>query len=169
MKPLVSFVGTSGCGKTTLIVKVITELVNRGYKVSTIKHDGHDFQMDKEGKDTWRHKKAGADAVIISNRNKFALISDVEKEKSIFELMEMLPENTDIIIAEGFKKELQHKIEVFRKGFSKDLQCADDSNLIAVATDMPENKQLSNRVLLDINNPSEIADFIEQNIIRSKV
>lgn len=166
MKPLVSFVGTSGCGKTTLIVKVIQELTAKGLRVSTIKHDGHDFQMDKEGKDTWLHKQAGADAVIISNRRKFALISDVDREKSIFELMEYLPETTDIIIAEGFKQELQHKIEVFRKGFSNDLQCADDPNLMAVATDMPENEQLSGIKILDLNNPVEIADFIIAAVIK---
>lgn len=166
MKPLVSFVGTSGCGKTTLIVKIISELVSRGYRVSTIKHDGHDFQMDKEGKDTWRHKQAGADAVIISNRNKFALISDVDREKSIFELMEYLPESTDIIIAEGFKQELQHKIEVFRKGFSAKLQCREDSNLMAVATDMPDNDQLAGLKTLDLNNPSEITDFIVDTLLK---
>lgn len=160
MKPLVSFVGTSGCGKTTLIEKVITELVVRGYKVSTIKHDAHDFQMDKEGKDTWRHKQAGASAIIISNPRKFALISDVEEEKSIFDLMKYLPVSTDIVIAEGFKKELQSKIEVFRKGFSTDLQCAGDEHLLAVATDMPDNPQLDGVLTLNINNPSEVADFI---------
>lgn len=165
MKPLVSFVGTSGCGKTTLIVKVISELKRRGYRVSTIKHDAHDFQMDKEGKDTWRHKEAGASAVIISNNKKFALISDVDEEKSIFELAEYLPANTDIIIAEGFKKELQNKIEVFRSGFSTQLQCGDDKNLLAVATDMPENEQLKGLKTLDLNNVNEIVDFIVDRLL----
>ncbi len=166
MKPLVSFVGTSGCGKkTTLIVKVISELVSRGYKVSTIKHDAHDFQMDKEGKDTWKHKQAGAGAVLISNRNKYAIISDVEEEKSIYELVEMLPESTDIIIAEGFKQELQHKIEVFRKGYSRKLQCGEDPKLIAIATDWTESEQVQGFKLLDLNNHIEIVDFIVENII----
>jgi molybdopterin-guanine dinucleotide biosynthesis protein B len=168
MKPLVSFVGTSGCGKTTLIVKVIEELVSRGYKVSTIKHDAHDFQMDKEGKDTWKHKNAGASAILISNRQKFAMICDNdEREKSIEELAEMLPYYTDIIIAEGFKQELQKKIEVFRSGFSTKLQCADDPNLMAVATDMPENEQVKGREILDLNNHKEICDYIEDNVIRA--
>ncbi|PLX71442.1 MAG: molybdopterin-guanine dinucleotide biosynthesis protein B [Denitrovibrio sp.] len=165
MKPLVSFVGTSGCGKTTLIVKVISELKSRGYRVSTVKHDGHDFQMDKEGKDTWRHKNAGADAVIISNKRKFALVSDVDEEKSIFELIKYLPETTDIIIAEGFKQELQNKIEVFRSDFSTNLQCSNDPNLIAVATDMPENEQLHNLKTLDLNNANEIVDYIVEKLL----
>jgi molybdopterin-guanine dinucleotide biosynthesis protein B len=165
MKPLISFVGTSGCGKTTLIVKIIQELVGRGYKVSTIKHDAHDFQMDKEGKDTWKHKNAGASAVIISNRNKYAVISDVDVEKSIFELAEMLPPETDIIIAEGFKQELQNKIEVYRKGYSTKLQCRQDKNLMAIATDCPEDAQVAGFPLLDLNCPAEIADFIIRKII----
>jgi len=168
MKPLVSFVGTSGCGKTTLIVKVIAEFTARGYKVATIKHDAHDFQMDKEGKDTWRHKEAGAAAVIISNKKKFALINDVEEEKPLSELIKYLPADTDVIIAEGFKRELQHKIEVFRKGFSTDLQCADDDKLLAVATDMPDNKQLQNIKTIDLNSPSEVADFIVKNILKDQ-
>jgi molybdopterin-guanine dinucleotide biosynthesis protein B len=158
-------VGTSGCGKTTLIEKVIPLLTEKGYNVSTVKHDAHDFQMDKEGKDTWRHKKAGARAILISNKEKYAMICDVDKEKSIEELTAMLPDYTDIIIAEGFKKELQKKIEVFRSGYSTKLQCAEDENLIAIATDMPENPQVQGRVLLDLNNPQQIADFIIQNIL----
>lgn len=157
--------GTSGCGKTTLIEKVIPLLTEKGYNVSTVKHDAHDFQMDKEGKDTWRHKKAGARAILISNKEKYAMICDVDKEKSIEELTAMLPDYTDIIIAEGFKKELQKKIEVFRSGYSTKLQCAEDENLIAIATDMPENPQVQGRVLLDLNNPQQIADFIIQNIL----
>lgn len=157
--------GTSGCGKTTLIEKVIPLLTEKGYNVSTVKHDAHDFQMDKEGKDTWRHKKAGARAILISNKEKYAMICDVDKEKSIEELTAMLPDYTDIIIAEGFKKELQKKIEVFRSGYSTKLQCAEDENLIAIATDMPENPQVQGRVLLDLNNPQQIADFIIKNIL----
>jgi len=165
LKPLVSFVGTSGCGKTTLIEKVIPLLTEKGYNVSTVKHDAHNFQMDKEGKDTWRHKQAGARAILISNKEKYALICDVDKEKSIEELTAMLPDYTDIIIAEGFKKELQKKIEVFRSGYSTKLQCAEDENLIAIATDMPENPQVQGRVLLDLNNPQQIADFIIKTIL----
>ena len=157
--------GTSGCGKTTLIEKVIPLLTEKGYNVSTVKHDAHNFQMDKEGKDTWRHKQAGARAILISNKEKYALICDVDKEKSIEELTAMLPDYTDIIIAEGFKKELQKKIEVFRSGYSTKLQCAEDENLIAIATDMPENPQVQGRVLLDLNNPQQIADFIIKTIL----
>ena len=166
MKPLVSFVGTSGCGKTTLIEKVIRELVSRGYKVSTIKHDAHDFQMDKEGKDTWKHKQAGASAVVISNKMKYAVISDVEEEKSIFELADMLPLNTDIIIAEGFKQELQNKIEVYRSGYSTKLQCREDANLMAIATDCPDDAEVAGFKHLDLNNTNEIVDFIVANVIK---
>jgi len=164
MKPLISFVGTSGCGKTTLIVKVISELVSRGYKVSTIKHDAHDFQMDKEGKDTWRHKDAGASAIVISNKRKFAVISDVEEEKSIFELAKMLPESTDLIIAEGFKQELQNKIEVYRDGYSTKLQCRNDDKLLAIATDCPNDPEVKGFKHLNLNDVNEVCDFIVKTL-----
>ncbi len=167
MKPLVTFVGTSGCGKTTLIEKVIPLITAKGYNVSTIKHDAHEFQMDKEGKDTWRHKKAGARAILISNSRQYAMICDAEKEKTVEELTSLLPDYTDVIIAEGFKKELQKKIEVFRKGFSTKLQCAEDPNLMAVATDMPDNPQVEGRILLDLNDPHQIAEFIIEEIIKA--
>ena len=85
MIPIISIVGKSDSGKTTLIEKIVPELVRRGYRICTVKHHLHDFEIDKEGKDSWRHKRAGAHSVIISSPRKVALTRDVKKEMSLEE------------------------------------------------------------------------------------
>ena len=86
MIPVVSIVGKSDAGKTTLIEKLIPELVRRGYRVATVKHDVHGFDVDREGKDSWRHKQAGAHTVVISSPEKLALIRDVDHDADLAEL-----------------------------------------------------------------------------------
>ena len=93
----------SNTGKTVLIEGLIKELKNRGYTVATIKHDVHGFDIDKEGKDTWRHRKAGAEAVIISSKERMALIREVQEEIPLEELIKQV-EDFDFIIIEGYKK-----------------------------------------------------------------
>src|SRR3989304_10168370 len=100
MIPIISIVGKSDVGKTTLIEKLIPELKNRGYRVATIKHDVHGFDMDIEGKDSWRHKKAGADTVIISSPAKVGIVKDVERDLMLEELRGRYIQNVDIIISE---------------------------------------------------------------------
>lgn len=153
-----TFAGFSGSGKTTLAVKIISILSEKGYNVAALKHDGHSFDMDKEGKDTDRLKKAGAKAVAITSNNKYALIADCNSRKSFHELIEILPADIDIIVGEGFKDEEIDKILVYRKGV-KEITDIHDLNIIAYATD---DKELFNdkQNVLDINNEKEIADFI---------
>lgn len=91
----------SNTGKTVLIEGLIKELKNRGYTVATIKHDVHGFDIDKEGKDTWRHRKAGAEAVIISSKERMALIREVQEEVPLEELIKQV-EDFDFIIIEGY-------------------------------------------------------------------
>ncbi len=153
-----TFAGFSGSGKTTLAVKIISLLSERGYRVAALKHDGHSFEMDKEGKDTDRLKKAGAKAVAITSSSKYALIADCNSRKSFHELIEILPTDIDIIVGEGFKDENIDKILVYRKNV-KEITDIHDLNVIAYATDSKELfKDKSN--VLDINNTEEIADFI---------
>jgi len=121
MIPIVSIVGKSDIGKTTLIEKLLPELTGRGYRIATVKHDIHGFEVDREGKDSWRHKKAGAHTVVLSSPQKVALIRDVEKDLSLEEIRESLVEDVDLILSEGYKKDVQPKIEVFRKGKYKGL------------------------------------------------
>lgn len=102
--PIVSFVGRSNSGKTTLIERVIPELVLAGYRVATIKHAGHGFDLDTEGKDSWRHKRAGASAVIVVSKGSLAMFADVSSEIRVDELRDrFLDETLDLIVAEGWK------------------------------------------------------------------
>jgi molybdopterin-guanine dinucleotide biosynthesis protein B len=134
--PIVSFVGHSGSGKTTFIEKLIPLLVLAGVKTAIIKHDVHGFEMDKPGKDTWRHKKAGAAATIISSDRKIGLVMDADHDHQPHELAFML-DFVDMIITEGFKHGPYPKIEVFRPDATGDTAplCLGDPQLLAVISD----------------------------------
>lgn len=169
MVPIICFVGGSDCGKTTLLEKVIKVLKDRGYRVGVIKNDTHGFEIDKEGKDTYRLKQAGANSVIISGPDKYAIISDAEKFYSLDDFAFYIGDKTDIILTEGFKSSKKPKIELFLDGISKEILCKDDETLIAVATNNKEKiKKLTDRPILDINNPQEISDFIERHYLNKK-
>ncbi|HZN45826.1 MAG TPA: molybdopterin-guanine dinucleotide biosynthesis protein B, partial [Nitrospiraceae bacterium] len=100
--PILSFVGRSNSGKTTLIERVIPELVRNGYKVATVKHAGHGFDLDTEGKDSWRHKLAGASAVIVMSKSSLAMFADVSDQMKVQEVRDRYLDSTyDLIIAEG--------------------------------------------------------------------
>ena len=114
MIPIVSVVGKSNAGKTTLLEKLIPELKRRGYRVATVKHDAHSFEMDEPGKDTWRHRQAGADVVVISSKDKMAMIRRVDEELSLLEIADTIT-GVDIILTEGFKRGPAPKIEVSRR------------------------------------------------------
>jgi len=133
MLPVVSVVGKSGVGKTTLIEKLISEAKKRGIKVATIKHDAHSFEIDYPGKDSWRHFHAGAEAVVISSQEKVALIERVNQEKKLDELIAMLPP-VDLVLTEGYKTDKRPKIEVHRKEVYPEILCR-ENELIAIATD----------------------------------
>jgi molybdopterin-guanine dinucleotide biosynthesis protein B len=113
--PILCFVGRSNSGKTTLIERLIAELVKEGYRIASIKHAGHGFNMDTEGKDSWRHKQAGAQTVIVTSKGSLALFTDTEQEVGVEELRERyVPEGMDLVIAEGWKSEGLPKIVVVR-------------------------------------------------------
>lgn len=135
MIPIISLVGRSNVGKTTMLVKIIKELKRRGWKVATIKHDTHGFEIDRPGKDTWQHAEAGADTVVISSPEKFAMISRVAREQTIDEIAARIS-GVDIIITEGYKRGNKPKIEVFRQGVYPDLLCPPEE-LIALTSDVP--------------------------------
>lgn len=149
----------SNTGKTVLIEGLIKELKNRGYTVATIKHDVHGFDIDKEGKDTWRHRKAGAEAVIISSRERMALIREVQEEIPLEELIKQV-EDFDFIIIEGYKKSKYRKLEVYRQDVSKKI-ITPKEKLIGVASDV--SLSLEGVRVVNLNNYEEIANLVIEN------
>ena len=163
MIPIVTIVGKSDSGKTTLVEKIVPELIRRGYRVTTVKHDLHGFEIDRQGKDSWRHKQAGAQGVIISSPQKVALIRDVDKDMSLEELRDAFGGNADLILAEGFKKDIQPKIEVFRKEEHQELLCTEEDNLVAIASNRPFDIGIP---CLDIDDVKGIVDLIESKFLK---
>lgn len=113
--PVLCVVGRSNSGKTTLIERLIPELVKAGYKVATIKHAGHGFDLDTEGKDSWRHKRAGANAVLVLSKGSLAMFADVDDDIHLSDLRDrFLDRSVDLILAEGWKSDNFPKIVVVR-------------------------------------------------------
>lgn len=154
MIPVVSVVGYSNSGKTTLLVKIIKELKSRGFKVATIKHHHKDVDIDKPGKDTWRHAQAGADTVVLASPSKVAIIENTPGEMSLDEIIEKIS-GVDIIITEGYKREKKPKIEVYRSSVHEHLITPADE-LLAVASDI----EFKGVRCFDINEPGALVDFL---------
>jgi len=156
--PIVTIVGNSGSGKTTLLEKLIAELSERGLKIGSIKHDVHGFEMDKPGKDSWRHKKAGAVTTIITSPRQIGMVKDVGHDHTPDELASFFPE-TDLILCEGFKRQPLPKMEIFRPEIHSTPLCTDDKHLLAFISDAPEYGQKAPRCF-GLNAIQEIAAFL---------
>jgi len=157
--PIISIVGKSGCGKTTLIEKLIRELKKRGYHVATVKHHSHPgFEIDHPGKDTWRHAQAGSDHVVIAAPDKIASIRTLQKELTLDEIAQGI-QDVDIILTEGFKRAGKPCLEVVRG--DKDLICNDDQ-LIAIATDTPLQASVPQ---FNLDDSLSIVNFLETNYL----
>jgi molybdopterin-guanine dinucleotide biosynthesis protein B len=165
MIPIISIVGKSDSGKTTLIEKLVPELTRRGYRVATIKHDMHGFEVDREGKDSWRHKQAGAHTVVISSPQKIALIRDVERDLNLEEIRDKFIQDVDLILTEGYKKDVQPKIEVFREEKHKKLLCTKEDNLIGIVSNKTFDIGVSCFFLDDMKG---LADYIEKRFLTSE-
>lgn len=163
MIPIISIVGRSGSGKTLLIERLIPELKSRGYRIATIKHDIHDFEIDYEGKDSFRHKKAGAVISVISSPKKVALVADLEEELSLDELRNKLIKDVDLIITEGYGREKYPKIEVFRKNLHPEPLCKISDNLIAIVSDEPLETDIPSFSTVEIK---KLTDFIEERFLK---
>lgn len=139
--PIVCFVGRSNSGKTTLIERLIPELTRAGYRVATVKHAGHGFDLDTEGKDSWRHKRAGANQVVVLSKGSLAMFADVPEELPLEDVRErFVNQDTDLIIAEGWKSQGFPKVIVVRE----EVQEVDVSleGLLAVASIKPLEMQV---------------------------
>ena len=135
MPPVVCIVGRPGSGKTTLMEKLIPELRKRGHRVATIKHVAHDFQFDREGKDSWKHSEAGSECVILSSPHKIAITQNTDHDLTPTDLVRFVPDDVDIILAEGFKQSKELKIEVHRHEIGGPV--CNPQELLAIVTDEP--------------------------------
>lgn len=161
---VLSIAGNSGSGKTTFIVKLIPELTKRGLRIGSIKHDVHGFEMDKPGKDSWRHKKAGATTTIITSPNQIGMVMDVDHDHSPDELMPFFS-NMDIVLIEGFKWGKQPKIEVFRPEVTEQPLLTDDEHLLAMISDAAVETGVP---VFSPSDPIGVAEFIIARLGLSK-
>lgn len=155
---VIGFAGWSGSGKTTLVEQVIGLLAARGLAVSLVKHAHHTFDIDHQGKDSWRHRHAGCREVLISSGMRWSLMHELrgDDEMPLEGLLAKLTD-CDLVLVEGFKRAAIPKIEVRRTVVSEPAFFPDDANIVAVATDTPLDTHLPQ---LDINDPAQVADFI---------
>ena len=156
---IMGLVGPSGVGKTTLIVGLVRALAARGYTVSTIKYAHHEFDIDKPGKDSFRHRQAGAQEALVASAQRWALMHELAgaPEPSIEQLVRRMAP-VDILLVEGFKSHAHDKIEVWRGGCAEPALLRADPTVIAVASDGPIPQ--ARLPVLPLNEPGLIAEFV---------
>ena len=163
---VVGFAGYSGSGKTTLVEQLIPALRLRGLRVSVIKHAHHKFDIDHPGKDTFRHREAGAFEVVVASDKRMALMREFESpaEMSVHQLLSELDSRVDWVLVEGFKGSDLLKVEVWRAASAKPVRYPDDDFVAAIATDSPaELPQATLRPVLDLNDADTLAQWLTDN------
>jgi molybdopterin-guanine dinucleotide biosynthesis adapter protein len=151
--------GWSGSGKTTLVTRLLPVLVRRGLSVSTLKHAHHDFDVDQEGKDSWRHRQAGAREVMVASDRRWALMRELRgaPEPAMEEILRHMSP-VDLVLVEGYKRGDHPKLEVYRASLGKTLLAADDDSIVAIASDTPvPNSRLP---FFDLSDIDAIAAFV---------
>ncbi|HLD36431.1 MAG TPA: molybdopterin-guanine dinucleotide biosynthesis protein B [Planctomycetota bacterium] len=171
MPKVISIVGKSGSGKTTLLEKIVKELARRGYSIGTIKHDTHGFEIDYPGKDSYRHFHAGSTMTMILGPDKLALVKRLAKPLDLDQALKVFFANKhhklDLIITEGFKRELKPKIEIVRKAISTEPICRTKGDLLAaLVSDTKINGYSVPQ--FELNDVKKITDFIERKFIATK-
>lgn len=151
-------VGWKNAGKTGLMERLVAEITGRGFSVSTVKHAHHVFDVDQKGKDSYRHRTAGATEVLLASRKRFALMHELreEAEPELHELLAKLAP-VDLVLIEGYKRDTHAKVEAFRAETGNPLISQDDPTVKAVASDTPLTLD---RPVFDLNDTAAIADFI---------
>src|SRR5213593_4319824 len=162
---VVGFSGYSGSGKTTLVEQLIARLRLAGQRVSVVKHAHHSFDIDQPGKDSWRHREAGAFEVVVASDRRLAKIREYElqSEPTVHQLIAELYD-CDWVLVEGFKHADLLKIEVWRAAGNKPAQYPNDPFVVAISTDSPDQlPQPTGLPLLDLNDPDAVAHFLLGN------
>jgi len=162
---VVGFAGYSGSGKTTLIEQLIPALKLRGLRVSVVKHAHHSFDIDQPGKDTWRHRQAGAFEVVVASDRRLALMREFEQpaQLSVHHLIAELWGGADWVLVEGFKQSNLLKVEVWRAQPGAQVLYPEDDFIVAIATDQPQLPQETLRPVLDLNDPDAVAQWLVDN------
>ena len=151
--------GWKNSGKTGLVERLIGDFISRGLSVSTVKHAHHTFDVDHPGRDSYRHRAAGAKEVLLVSKNRWAIMHELrdEDEPELSEILKKV-EKVDLVIIEGFKRDRHPKIEAFREETGTSAIARKDESIVAVAADTPLTDLKI--PVFDLNNTSEIADFI---------
>lgn len=151
-------VGWKNAGKTGLMERLVAEITARGFSVSTIKHAHHSFDVDHPGKDSFRHRAAGAREVLLASRNRWALMNELhdEDEPSLAELLSKLSP-VDLVLVEGYKRDAHPKIEAFRAATGNSLIAVEDNSIRAVASDTALELDCP---VFDLDDTTAVADFI---------
>ena len=165
---VIGFAGYSGAGKTTLVERLIPVLRQRGLRVSVVKHAHHAFDMDTPGKDTWRHRQAGAFEVVVASSRRLALMREFEQTAhlTVHQLIAELYEGVDWVLVEGFKQSDLLKMEVWRAASSQPVRFTQDAFVVAVATDSVHDLPATALEVLDLNDVEAIADWLILNSAR---
>jgi molybdopterin-guanine dinucleotide biosynthesis protein B len=161
--PVISVVGKSGVGKTTALERIIREFKRRGYRLGTVKHDTHGFEVDKPGKDSWRHTQAGSDATVIAGPQKMALIRQLDQEMPLDDIVSLMSD-VDIVLTEGFKRGDKPKIEVSRQERGTGLLCQAEE-LVAILADYAIDMPVPQFALEDARG---IVDHLEDLFLKHK-
>ena len=163
---VVGFAGYSGAGKTTLIERLIPALKARGLRVSVVKHAHHNFDIDHPGKDSYRHRVAGAFEVVVASDRRLAVVREYEEtlQPTVHLLVAELRRDVDWVLVEGFKHDDLPRIEVRRAGDDRPARYLGDAHVLAIATDSPESLPASTTcAVLDLNDAESQAQWLVDN------
>lgn len=167
--PVLGFVACSGTGKTTLLVRLLPLLRQRGLRIGMVKHAHHNFEIDHPGKDSYELRHAGASQMLIGSRQRWALITETPENEDapLQHYLDRLDQSRlDLILVEGFKPDDIPKIELHRSSLGNPLIYHETGNVIAIAHDAPASLPVA-CTQLDLNNPEQIAAFIVDRFLRS--
>ena len=163
MPPVLAIIGKKNCGKTTLIEKLIPELIDLGYRVGTIKHHHGALSMDQPGKDTWRHKQAGAHAVLLSSPTGMGFICDTPQELPVAKLVDHFFGDVDLVLVEGYKQEPLPKIEIFRSAVHSNPLPDPGADLIAMMSDVTFERGIP---CFGLQDARPLAEFLVDKILK---